>query len=231
MADTKLFHPLKAFSRKARIKSLQEYRRIYALSVKNPAKFWAEKAKQLHWFKKWKRVFRYTKKPFVKWFEGGKLNVSYNCLDRHLTTWRKNKAAIIWEGEPGDSETYTYEELHREVCKFANVLKKKKIKKGDRVCIYMPMIPALAISMLACARIGAIHSIIFCGFSAKSLRARIDDCKAKLVVTADGYFRRGEIMRSKDVADEALKGCKTVKHVIIFQRAKNKIRIKKGRDS
>jgi len=231
MKEKRIFYPPKQFSKKAHIKSLKEYEKIYDYSIKYPEKFWAEKAKQLHWFKKWKRVFRYTKKPFVKWFEGGKLNVSYNCLDRHLTTWRKNKAAIIWEGEPGDSETYTYEELHREVCKFANVLKKKKIKKGDRVCIYMPMIPSLAISMLACARIGAIHSIVFGGYSAKALRTRIDDSKAKLLITTDGYFRKGETICSKDVVDEALKGCKTIKNVIVYQRAKNKIKMKKDRDS
>jgi acetyl-CoA synthetase len=231
MNEKRVFHPPKDFSKNAHIKSLKEYKKIYDYSIKNPDKFWAEKAEQLHWFKKWKKVFRYTKKPFVKWFEGGKINVSYNCLDRHLSTWRKNKAAIIWEGEPGDSIAYTYEGLHREVCRFSNVLKKKGLKKGDRVCIYMPMVPGLAIAMLACTRIGAIHSIVFGGYSAKALRTRIDDCKAKLLVTADGSFRKGKVVSSKDVVDEALKGCKTVRNVIVYQRAKNKVKMKKNRDS
>ncbi len=230
MKEKRVFPPSKEFSKKAYVKSLKEYKKIYNYSIKYPEKFWAEKAEQLHWFKKWKKTFRYTKKPFVKWFEHGKINVSYNCLDRHLTT-RKNKIAIIWEGEPGDSITYTYEQLYQEVCKFANVLKKKRIKKGDIVCVYMPMIPELAIAMLACTRIGAIHSIVFCGYSAKSLRTRIDDCKAKLLITSDGYFRKGKTISAKSVVDEALKECKSIKNVIVYKRAKNKIKMKKARDS
>jgi acetyl-CoA synthetase len=228
----KLFLPPSEFAKKAHIKNLREYKKIYNYSIKHPDKFWANVAKELYWFRKWKKVFRYTKRPFCKWFEGGKINITYNCIDRHLSTWRKNKAAIIWQGEPeNDVITYTYEELHREVCRFANVLKKKGIKKGDRVCIYMPMIPALAIAMLACARIGAIHSIVFGGFSAKALQKRILDSEAKILITADGGFRKGEAVPLKNNADEALKGCKTVKSVIVYQRTKQTVKMKKGRDS
>ncbi|TKJ17431.1 acetate--CoA ligase [Candidatus Woesearchaeota archaeon B3_Woes] len=225
------FYPPKEFQKKAHINNLKEYQKIYKESISNPEKFWAEKAEQLDWFKKWNIIFKYTKKPFMKWFEGGKLNVSYNCLDRHLTTKRKNKPAIIWQGESEkDKRIITYQQLHKEVCKFANVLKKKGIKKGDRIIMYMPMIPELAISMLACTRIGAIHSVVFCGFSASALQSRIKDCKAKMLITSDGNIRKGKALNVKETVDEALKGIKTIKSVIICKRAKNKIKIKKGRD-
>ena len=220
--EKRKFHPSREFREKAHIKSVEEYNEIYKHSIEDPEGFWAEKAEQIDWFRKWESVFHYTEKPFVKWFEGGKLNVSYNCLDRHLKTWRKNKAAIIWEGEPeGDSKTYTYGELHREVCKFANVLKKKGVKRGDRICIYLPMVPELAISMLACTRIGAIHSIVFGGFSAKSLRERILDCEAKLLITSDGSFRKGKTIPLKKNADMAVKGT-TIESVIVVKRTNNK---------
>lgn len=232
MQEKRIFNPPKQFSKKAHIKSMKEYEKLYKKSINHPAQFWADIAKELHWFKKWKKVFRYTKKPFVKWFEKGKINVSYNCLDRHLTTKRKNKAAIIWESEDGvTSETYTYQELHREVCKFSNVLKKKGLKKGDRVCLYMPMIPELAIAMLACARIGVIHSIVFGGFSSTSLKNRIQDCETKLLITADGTHRKGKIYPLKENADEALKGRTPVKHVIVCKRTNEAVSMKKGRDS
>jgi len=224
------FPPSKEFSEKAHIKSLEQYKEIYKKSLENPDEFWAEQAENLDWFEKWHTVFRYTKKPFVKWFEGGKLNVSYNCLDRHLKTWRKNKAAIVWEGEDGTNRTFTYQKLHRDVCKFANVLKKKGIKKGDRVCIYLSMIPELAISMLACARIGAIHSVVFGGYSAESLKHRINDCTAKILITADGSVRKGKTLPMKENADTILKDCPDIKSVIVVERSRNKVKMKKNRD-
>jgi len=231
LREKRVFPPPKEFQKNAYIKSMKEYKRIYNKSINNPEKFWAECAKQLHWFKKWKRVFRYTKKPLVKWFEGGKINVSYNCLDRYLNTPKKNKAAIIWEGdEEHDTETYTYEQLHRLVCRFANVLKNNDIKKGDTVCLYMPMIPELAIAMLACARIGAIHSIVFGGFSSDALKQRLIDCRARVLITADGSRRGGKVIPLKENADNALKGCNFVKHVIVTNRGHNEVKMKKARD-
>ena len=176
--------------RTASVKSFEEYERLYAEAAADPEAFWAKQAEDLHWFKKWDTVLEWNE-PFAKWFVGGKLNISYNCLDRHLDTWRKNKAAIIWEGEPGDVRTLTYLQLHRQVSKFANVLKKLGVVKGDRVALYMPLIPELAIAMLACARIGATHTVIFGGFSADAIRDRVNDGQCKLIVTADGGYRRG----------------------------------------
>ncbi|MFH1181843.1 MAG: acetate--CoA ligase [Candidatus Woesearchaeota archaeon] len=227
-----VFLPPKEFSKNAHIRSFAEYKKIYSYSVRNPEKFWASIASELQWFKKWNRVFRYTKKPFCEWFAGGKTNICYNCIDRHLSTARKNKAAIIWQGEPEeDVITYTYEQLHHEVCRFANVLRKKEVKKGDRVCIYLPMVPALPIAMLACARIGAIHVIVFGGFASKALQKRIQHSGAKVLITADGSMRKGSVVPLKDAADEALKECKSVKSVIVYQRAKNPVTMVEGRDS
>ncbi len=232
MDEKRVFQPSEEFRKEAHLKSIEEYNEQYQRSINNPIGFWSEKAEELHWFEKWHTVFRYTDPPFVKWFEGGKTNMSYNCLDRHLTTWRKNKAAIIWQGEPEeDVRIFTYAELHRLVCRFANVLKKKGIRKGDRVSIYMPMVPELAIAMLACTRIGAIHSIVFAGFSSESLRKRIDDCEAKLVITADGVLRKGKSHPLKDSVDNALKGNNTVKSVIVLKRANNKVVMKRKRDT
>ncbi|WDT78171.1 MAG: AMP-binding protein [Candidatus Manganitrophus sp.] len=168
--------------------------------------------------------------PFAKWFVGGKINIAYNCLDRHLEGWRKNKAAIIWEGEPGDSRVMTYQELHREVCKFANVLKGQGVVKGDRVAIYMPMIPEAAIAMLACARIGAIHSVVFGGFSANALQDRIDDAEARLVITADGGYRGGEVVALKAKVDEALKETPGVQRVVVVRRTNTAVEMQAGRD-
>ena len=179
--------------------------------------FWASWAEKLHWFRKWDTVLEWEP-PFARWFAGGKLNVAYNCLDRHLDTWRANKAALIWEGEPGDRRVYTYRQLHREVCQFANALKKLGVEKGDRVAIYLPMIPEAAIAMLACARIGAPHSVVFGGFSAKSLRDRIVDAQAKLLITADGGYRRGQVIPLKRTADEAIEGLDIVESVVIVRR-------------
>ena len=179
--------------------------------------FWAEFAKELEWIQPWEEVLRWMP-PYAQWFIGGKLNASANCLDRHIRTERRNKAAIIWEGEPGDRRTLTYWDLYREVSAFANVLKSLGVKRGDRVAIYLPLIPELPIAMLACARIGAVHSVVFGGFSAESLRDRINDAEASLLVTADGGFRRGQIVPLKQMADEALRGTPSIKHVVIVQR-------------
>jgi len=227
--ENRRFKPDPAFSKNAHIKSLAEYRRLHEESLKSPSKFWGREAQALHWQKKWTKVVDWNL-PYAKWFVGGKLNVAENCLDRHLTEGRKNKAAIIWEGEPGETQTLTYHQLHRQVCRFANVLKRNGAKKGDRIIIYMPMVPEAAIAMLACARIGAVHSVVFGGFSADSIRDRIKDCKASMVITADGGYRRGAIVPLKHNVDAALKGVSTVKKVIVFRRANNEISIKEGRD-
>ena len=215
--EKRIFRPSADFSRKAHIKSMNQYRKMYSESVKNPGKFWAKIASELHWFKKWSKVLSW-KLPHAKWFIGGKINISYNCIDRHLDSWRRNKAAIIWEGENGETATWTYQELHRQVCKFANVLKQTGIKKGDRVCIYLPMIPEIAVAMLACARIGAVHTVVFGGFSATALVDRINDAGAKLIITADGGYRRGNTVRLKDNVDEALPSCPSVENVIVVKR-------------
>src|SRR5689334_19300046 len=174
LVEKRVFQPSKEFAKSSRISSPAQYRRMYRESIARPEKFWAREAQQLVWQKPWKKVVEW-KAPFAKWFVGGKLNVSENCLDRHLAGPTRNKAAILWEGEPGDKRVLTYQQLHREVCRFANVLKRNNIKKGDRVIIYLPNIPETAIAMLACARIGAVHSVVFGGFSADSIRDRITD--------------------------------------------------------
>jgi acetyl-CoA synthetase len=204
LQEKRLFEPSAEFSQSAHIKSLAEYQQIYDRAKADPATFWAELADQeLHWFEKWHTVLDWQP-PSVKWFDGGKINISYNCLDRHLTTWRKNKAALIWEGENGDSRTLTYSQLHHEVCQFANALKQLGVQKGDRVGIYMPMIPEAAIAMLACARIGAVHGVVFGGFSAEALRDRLVDAEAKLVITADGGWRKDAIVPLKEQVDKAI---------------------------
>jgi len=230
--ENRQFLPPAAFSQQAHIKTLEEYEQLYARAAADPQKFWADLAqKELHWFEKWHTVLDWQP-PFAKWFVGGKINISYNCLDRHLTTWRKNKAALIWEGEPGDSRTLTYAQLHREVCQFANVLKSLGAKKGDVIGIYMPMIPEAAIAMLACARIGAAHTVVFGGFSAEALRDRLNDGKAKLVITADGGWRKDAIVPLKEQVDKALEGgaCPSVENVLVVERTKQKVSMQAGRD-
>jgi acetyl-CoA synthetase len=232
LKEKRTFKPSPEFVRRANWnkKAVREYR---ALGAKDPERFWAKMAKEhLTWFAPWKKVLEW-KPPFAKWFVGGKINVSYNCLDRHLegkNAWRRNKAAIIWEGEPGDGRVLTYGELHREVCKFANVLKTRGVKKGDRVALYMPMIPELAIAILACTRIGAPHSVVFGGFSSEALRDRIDDAGAKLVVTADGGFRRGDPHALKPAVDEALAGTDVVESVVVVRRTGEPTEMRSGRD-
>jgi acetyl-CoA synthetase len=202
---------------------------MYRESIRSPDRFWAREAKELIWHKSWKKVLDW-KAPFAAWFVGGQLNLSENCLDRHLTGPRRNKAAIIWEGEPGEKRTLTYQQLHHEVCRFANVLKRNKIRKGDRVIIYLPTTPEAAIAMLACARIGAVHSVVFGGFSADSIRDRIADSGATALITADGSYRRGTIVPLKNNVDHALSGGTSVKRVIVFRRAGNEIHMEEGRD-
>lgn len=229
--EERLFNPPSEFSNQAYVRSVREYEQLYSKAAANPERFWAELAEQeLHWFKKWDTVLDWQP-PNAQWFVGGQLNISYNCLDRHLSTWRRNKAAIIWEGEPGDSRTLTYGELHREVCLFANAMKHLGVKKGDRVGIYLPMIPEAAIAMLACARIGAVHSVVFGGFSAEALKDRLVDAQAKLVITADGGFRKDKIVSLKEQVDLALAhGASSVENVLVVQRTKHDIKMQDGRD-
>jgi acetyl-CoA synthetase len=230
MQEDRKFPPSAEFQAQARIGSLEAYEKLYNESVENPEKFWGDLAKEeLHWFKPFDQVLDWQP-PFAQWFVGGKTNVSYNCLDRHLTTWRKNKAAIIWEGEPGEQITLTYLQLHREVCKFANALKSLGLQKGDVATIYMPMVPELAIAMLACARIGVVHSVVFGGFSAEAIADRNNDAKAKVVITADGGWRRGKLLPLKETVDVALEKSPTVEHCVVLERAKNNPSMKSWRD-
>jgi acetyl-CoA synthetase len=227
--EQRSFEPPAEFSQKAQIKSLAEYEALYKESVEQPEKFWARAARELHWFRNWDKVLEW-KAPWAKWFVGGEINLSYNCLDRHVQTARKNKAALIWESEPGEVRTYTYQQLWKEVQKFANVLKNLGVRKGDRVAIYMGMTPELPIAMLACARIGAPHSIVFGGFSANALVDRIHDSQAVAVVTQDGSYRRGAEVKLFPAVEEALKSCPSVQHVVIYQRTGTAINTTSGRD-
>jgi acetyl-CoA synthetase len=205
---------------------------IYERAADDPEAFWAEQARDLEWIRPWDRVLDWAP-PFAKWFVGGQLNVSANCLDRHIRTARRNKAALIWEGEPGDHRTLTYFDLHRDVSRFANALKGLGVKRGDRVAIYLPMVPELPVAMLACARIGAVHSVVFGGFSAESLRDRINDATATVLITADGGYRRGQIVPLKQMADEALRETPSIKHVVVVQRQAGgpiPVHIQEGRD-
>jgi acetyl-CoA synthetase len=227
LTEGRTFIPGKKLRKNANVNS----EAVYKKAARDREKFWANFAKELDWFKKWRKVLKW-KPPHAKWFVGGKLNVSYNCLDRHINTARKNKAAIIWEAESGESVTLTYQELYREVNKFANVLKGLGVKRGDRVTIYLPMIPELAVSMLACARIGAPHSIVFGGFSAESLRDRINDSTARVLITSDGGYRRGGIVPLKKNADDALTDTPSIEKVVVVKRVGDKAetKMKKGRD-
>jgi acetyl-CoA synthetase len=229
LQEARKFEPPEEFRRSAYIKSLEDYERIYRESVEQPEKFWGRIAGELHWFKHWDKVLEW-KNPWAKWFVGGQINLSYNCLDRHVQTARKNKAAIIWESEPGEVRTFTYQQLHREVQKFANVLKSLGVRKGDRVAIYMGMTPELPIAMLACARIGAPHTVVFGGFSSHALVDRIHDSQANTVITQDGAFRRGTEVKLFPAVEEALKSCPSVKSVVVYKRTGSAINMQSGRD-
>ena len=227
LAEERSFPPAKELRDRANINDPD----IYERAKKDPQSLWAEAASNLEWFKPWDKVLEWNP-PLAKWFVGGKINVSYNCLDRHVKTWRRNKAALIWEGEPGEERVLTYGDLYREVNKFANVMKELGVGKGDRVTIYLPMVPELAIALLACARIGAPHSVVFGGFSAESLRDRINDAQSKLVITADGSYRRGQILPLKRNVDAALKECPCVENVVLLKRLGDAaaIHVQEGRD-
>jgi acetyl-CoA synthetase len=228
--EDRRFEPPPEYVAQSRFKSLAEYEALCEEAAADPEAFWGRMANELEWFQSWDKVLEWEP-PHVQWFTGGKLNVSYNCLDRHLGTERRNKAAIIWEGEPGDRRTLTYQQLHTEVCRFANVLIGQGVKKGDRVALYLPLIPELAIAMLACARIGATHSVIFGGFSAEAIKDRVNDAGCKLIVTADGAWRRGAEVKLKAAVDEALKNTPTIERCIVVRRTGSEVTMRAGRDS
>src|SRR5215471_21089455 len=229
LQENRSFPPPEAFRAQATVRD----EAVYAQAERDPEAFWAGFAKELEWFTPWTKVLEWNP-PHAKWFLGGTLNASVNCVDRHVRGPRRNKAAIVWEGEPGDRRTLTYFDLFRQVSQFANVLKSLGVKRGDRVAIYLPLIPELAIAMLACARIGAVHSVVFGGFSAESLRDRINDAKATVLVTADGGYRRGQIVPLKQLADEALRDTPSIAHVVVWQRHPNgpaiPVQMQDGRD-
>jgi acetyl-CoA synthetase len=232
LQEKRIFDPPGEFSKKASIKSFQDYKQIYERSINDPESFWAQQAQELEWFKKWDKVhFWDANKAICRWFEGGKLNASFNCLDRHLEK-RGDRIAIKWEGDNGETQIFTYEQLHVQVCKFANVLKSKGVNKGDRVAIYLPMIPQLVISMLSCARIGAIHNVVFGGFSSDSLSDRINDSACSFIITADAGLRGGKKVPLKESVDKALDRIdkKNINTVIVFDRTGTGVNMKPGRD-
>ena len=229
LTESRKFPPAAEFSSRAWVKNPAEHQALCRRAGDDPEGFWAECARNLDWFKPFDKTLEWNF-PFAKWFAGGTINAAYNCLDRHLGGPRRNKAALIWEGEPGDSRVLTYQMLADEVGRCANALKSLGVKDGDRVAIYMPLVPEAAIAMLACARIGAIHSVVFGGFSSEALADRINDAEAKVCITADGGWRRGQIVELKNNVDEALKKCPGLKKVVVLKRVGNKVEMRKGRD-
>lgn len=226
-SESEVFHPSQEIISSANI---QDYESVYQRSIADPQGFWAERADELEWFEKWDQVLDDSNPPFYKWFVGGKTNIVHNALDRHVNTYRRNKLALIWEGEPGDVRTFSYFALDREVSKFANVLKSMGVKKGDIVTIYMPRIPEQVIAMLACAKIGAPHSVVYGGFSVEALAERIEDAQSRVLITADGGWLRGKIVCLKDIADEAIARQPTIEHCIVVQRTGQDIYMEPGRD-
>ncbi len=229
LRENRVFPPAAEFSAKAHIKSLEQYEAMYRQSIEDPETFWAEAARELHWFRPWDKVLEWNL-PSAQWFVGGKTNLSYNCVDRHALGARAGKTALIWEGEPGEVRRLTYAELHAEVQRFANALKSLGIKKGDRVAIYMGMTPELAIALLACARIGAIHSVIFGGFAAHAISDRVNDSGCVAILTQDSSYRRGNEIQLKRTVDEAIASCPTVKHVVVYRRTGSPVNMAEGRD-
>jgi acetyl-CoA synthetase len=230
MPASKLYPPSPEFVSRANVKGIEEYRKLYQSALDNPEQFWGDLAeRELFWFEKWSHVFEWNP-PFAKWFAGGVTNASYNCLDRHLDTARRDKTAILWEGEPGDERRISYAELHRAVCRFANVLKGRGLKTGDRAIIYMGMVPELPVALLACARLGIIHSVVFGGFSAEALKTRIQDLQARIVITCDGSWRRGKEVPLKAAVDEAVTECPAVENVIVLRRTGGSVNMAAGRD-
>ncbi len=229
LKEDRVFAPDPSFAASALVGSAAERAALTRAAAEDPEAFWAGIAGELHWFEPWQRVLDW-KVPFAEWFVGGKTNITYNCVDRHCQTWRRNKAAIIWEGEPGDSRVLTFGDLQREVSKCANILLALGVETGDRVGVYMPMIPELAITILACARIGATHSVVFGGFSADALRDRMNDAEAKVIVTADGGYRRGAIVDLKVNVDEAVEQCPSVTSVLVYRRTGQDVTMREGRD-
>ena len=230
LQEERAFPPPPDFAAGARLKSRVEYERLYRQSLEQPEQFWTQMSDELVWFEKFQQVLDWSHPPFAKWFVGGKLNVAYNCLDRHIQAGRENKPALFWEGEPGDRKVLTYGQLHRAVCGLAGALRGAGIKSGDRVAIYMPMIPEAAVAMLACARIGAVHTVIFGGFAAEALADRINDARAAAVLTADGGWRRGKIVELKKNVDAALVKTPTVQRCIVVRRTGQNISMTPGRD-
>jgi len=229
LQEQRVFPPSPDFCKQAHIQSREAYDSISKRAAADPEGFWADIARDLHWFEPWKQVLQWEE-PFAKWFVGGKTNISYNCLDRHLTSPRKNKVAILWEGEPGDVRALSYQMLHYEVCRFANALRALGVQKGDRVTIYMGMVPELVIAMLACARLGATHNVVFGGFSAEALRDRINDSQSKVLITADGAFRRGTVVPLKKNVDDAAVNTPSIQKVVVFKRTGEPINMTTGRD-
>ena len=229
LRENRVFPPPPEFSHKAHIKSLEQYEKLYKQSIEDPETFWAGVARELHWFKSWDKVLEWDL-PWAKWFVGGKLNLCYNCVDRHALGERRDKTAIIWESEPGEIRRLTYGELYAEVQKVSSALKALGIKKGDRVAIYMGMTPELAIALLACARIGAVHSVIFGGFAANAIADRVNDSSCVAILTQDAGYRRGNEIPLKKTVDEALAACPTVKHVVVYRRTGTAVAMVEGRD-